>query len=156
MSRENKTGMDMEWLEIWMKQGNVFLESAQKNLKEIFGSETLGNPQDHWKQIEGWINNLNKQWQSNPMGDQQGIYQDYWKWVAKTCTDATNLMSQEWLKRSQDDHKIQSVRELYELWLECCQDAYRNSVQSNSFQKTYTDMMNATLKLWKSAMPDKG
>lgn len=152
MSKENKMHFDADWYELWTKQSREFYESAESNLKEIFGEAALGNPENHLKQIQKWLDSLKDQWQFNQLTNDQKIYQDYWKMMAKMCNEASDMMMKEWVKRSREDHPIKTIRELYELWLNCCHEVYKKSLTSNAFQETYGELMNASLKFWQEAM----
>jgi hypothetical protein len=145
MSKENKFGFDTNWYEMWMKQSKDFFSTAQENW--------FKNPQDHLKQIEQWMDTLKNQWEYSQLTKEQKAYQEYWIMMTKMCNEASDLMLKEWIKRSHDNNPIKSIRELYELWLECCHEVYQKSLQSKTYQDAYAEFMNAAAKFWKSAIP---
>lgn len=147
MSTENKYQFDTNWYELWMKQSKEFFESAQKSW--------FTNPQDHLKQIQSWLDTFKKQWEFAQLTEEQKKYQEYWKMMANMCTEASEMMTKEWIKRSHEENPVKDIRELYELWVDCCQNVYQKSLQSNAYQDTYNEFMNAAIKFWKSAMPMK-
>lgn len=149
MNKEDKVHFDTNWYELWMKQSKEFFESADKNLKEIFGKHSIANPEEHLKQVEQWLETLKKQWESSQLTKEQKAYQEYWKMMAKMYSDASDMMLQEWIKRSHHDNAIKNIRELYELWIQCCHSVYQKSLQSNAYQEAYGDFMNAAIKFWK-------
>lgn len=155
----NKEGQDKSdfytnWYELWMKQSQDFFSSAEKNLKGMFEDQSFKNPEAHLKQINEWLETLKTQWEFSQLTDDQKAQQMYWKMMAKMCSDAADRMVSEWIKRSKTDNPIQSIRELYELWLACCQEVYQKALQTKNFQEAYADFMNAAFKFWQSAMPN--
>lgn len=141
------------WYELWMKQSKEFFETADKNLKDLFNKGAFVNPEDHLKQIQEWMDTLKNQWQFNQLNDQQKAFENYWKTMMKMCNDASDMMLQEWIRRSRDQHPVKSIHELYELWLNCCHEIYQKSTHSKTYQETYGEFMNAAMKYWKSTMP---
>lgn len=153
MDKGKKFDFNTNWYELWMKQSKEFFDSANKNLNELFGANTFANPEDHLKQIQQWLDTLKSQWQFIQLNEQQKAYENYWKSMAKMCTDASDLLLGQWIKRSQEQKPIKDVHELYELWLNCCHQVYEKSMQSKSYQETYSEFMQAALKFWKSTIP---
>lgn len=141
------------WYDLWMKQSKDFFTSADDNLKDMFSKGTYANPQDHLEQINEWLEKLKHQWEFTQLTEEQKVYQTYWKTMSKMCSDASDMMVEQWIKRSQEKNPIKTVHELYELWLNCCHEIYQKSVKSKAYQDAYGEFMNAAFKFWKSAMP---
>jgi hypothetical protein len=151
----NDSGLkfDTDWYELWMKQTKDFFETADKNLKDMFTKGSPADPSNHLKQIDEWLEALKAQWEKTPLTTDQKAYQDYWKMMSKMSSDAGDLMLAQWIKRTQDQNPVTSVRELYDLWLNSCHQVYQKSLQSKAYQDVYGEFMNAALKFWKSAIP---
>lgn len=153
MDKGKKFDFNTNWYELWMKQSKEFFESANQNLQGMFNPESLANPEEHLKQINQWLNTLKTQWQFVQLNEQQKAYENYWKSMAKMCSDASDMMVQQWIKRSQEHRPVKDVRELYELWIACCHDVYEKAMHSKSYQEAYSEFMKAALKFWKSTIP---
>lgn len=152
---KNADFISTNWYELWMKQSKEFFETADKNLKDLFGKNTSASPEDQLKQMQKWLEMWKGQWQCSPLTTQQKAFENYWKSMTKLCNDASEMMIKEWIKRSQDQNPIKNTRELYELWLSCCHDVYQKSTHSKDYQEAYGDFMNAALKFWQSTVPQK-
>lgn len=145
----------MNWYDVWMKQSKEFFESANKNLNGVFMPGVSSNPEDHQAQVQEWLETLKKQWQFTHLTEEQKAFANYWQAMAKMCSDASDLMLQQWIKRSQDKNPIKNVHELYELWLQACQEVYQKSLQTNVYQDAYGEFMKAAMQFWKSYTPHK-
>lgn len=140
------------WYEIWMKQSREFYETAEKNFKDTFGKGGM-NPEEHMEKIRQWQETLRNTWQFNQLNEQMKPYEKYWNEMAQMCNQAAEKMVQVWIKRSQENDPVKSVRELYDIWLDCCNEIYKKAMQSQQFQQAYGEFMNAALKFWKTTTP---
>ena len=154
MDKDKNTDF-INWYDLWMKQSKYFYESADKHLKDMFAKGALGNPEDHLKQVNEWLETLKKQWQFANLSEEQKAFANYWQTMSKMCSDGADLMMQQWIKRFQDKDPIKNTHELYELWLSCCHEVYQKSLQTKSYQDTYGEFMNTAMKFWKSYTPNK-
>lgn len=144
-----KEEQSVNWYELWTKQSKDFFDTAEKNLKGAFE-----NPEENITQIRQWMETLKTQWQFMELNhEQQKIYSNYWKIIEKMCNEASELMLKQWIQRAHDDNPIKDSRDLYELWLSCCQEIYAKSMHSESYRKAYGEMMNSMLNYWKAAIP---
>lgn len=150
--KDSKLNFDANWYDLWMKQSKDFFESANKNLSGMFDKTPKPNPEDHMEQINNWLDALKSQWQYASLNEQQKAYENYWKMMFKMCSDASDMMVQQWIQRSKSDNPVNNVRELYEMWLNCCNEVYNKGMHSKSFQDAYGEMMNATIHFWKSVL----
>lgn len=141
------------WYEMWMKQSKDFYSSADSNLKDMFSKGAFEKPEDHLKQINKWIETLKSQWEFSQLTSEQKMYQTYVKMMGKMCSDASDMMVEQWIKRSHEENPVKSIRELYELWLNCCHEVYQKSLQSKAYQDVYGELMNGAFKFWKETMP---
>lgn len=153
MSKESEKFEFNNWYDLWMKQSKEFFDSAEKNLKGMFNPEAYANPQDHIKQINEWLDTMRNKWQVNQLNEQQKAFENYWKIMFKMFNEASDKMVNLWMQRSTGNNPVKNVRELYELWLNCCNEVYKNAMQSKSYQETYGEFMNAAIHYWKSTLP---
>ena len=149
---KKKFDFDTNWYELWMKQSKEFYDSAEKNLKDIFSPGISTNPEDHMKLINQWLNLLKSQWQMEQFSEQQKALETYWKMMLKMNIDASDMMVQQWRQRSKDNNPINNIHELYNLWLNCCHEVYKNAMHSKPYQDTDGEFMNAAIHFWKSAL----
>lgn len=141
------------WYQLWMDQSKEFFETANKNLAGFFGKGAAFNPEEHLQQINEWLESMKKQWAFTRLSEEQKNYQNYWNIMTKMCNDASDLMVEQWIKRSREKHPVQNIRELYELWLNCCHEIFQRTMQTDAYQEAYGQFMNAAFKIWKSTMP---
>src|SRR5579871_5779021 len=104
MYKDEKAEFKNSWYDLWMKQSNEFFESANKNLKNMFDKDTFANPEDHLKQIQQWLDSLKSQWQFTQLNDQQKMYENYWKTMSKMCSEASDMMVNQWIKRNRENN----------------------------------------------------
>lgn len=153
MDKEKKFDFNTNWYELWMKQSKEFFDSAEKNLKDVFDKTNSTSSEDQFKKMADWQDMLKKQWQFNHLDEHQKAFENYWKAMIKMSFDASDMMMEQWKKRMDTDNPVKNVRELYDLWLNCCHEIYQKGMQSKSYQDAYGEFMNAAIKFWKSAMP---
>lgn len=139
-----------EWYTLWINQSKQFFESAEQNLKEMFKEGSTFKPEEHLKQVDAWLEKLKQQWKYNQLSEEQKAHQAYWATFANMYTQATDLMLEQWKKRSQDN-PIKSTRELYDLWLNCCSEVYQKSQQTQAFD----EFRKAAVKFWDNLTPPK-
>lgn len=152
MNRERNEKDYSAWLDFWSNQSKEFFASAEKNLQAFTGNPMF-NPEENKKQIQDWLETLKTQWQNAQFTAQQEAQAAYFKSLNKMCIEASEVMVQTWMKRSKDNDPIKNIRELYELWLNCCHDIYQRSLRTKSYQNAYIDFMNETFKFWQAYNP---
>lgn len=143
---------NINWYEIWMNQSKAFFETADQNLKGIFSDTTFSNPEEHLKQIHQWLENLKQQWEFSQLPDEQKAYHLFWQMLTNMFNEASDLMLKQWIKRTEENNPIKNIRELYELWLDCCHEIYQRSLRTKAYQDTYGEFMNSAFKFWQSAL----
>lgn len=153
MDKGKKSDAHTDWYQMWSKQSKEFFETAEKNLQNLFAKGAVVKPEENLKQINQWVETMKTQWEFSQLTDEQKAYAAYWKMMAKMCNDASDLMVSEWIKRSRQENPINSIRELYELWLHCCQEIHEKAIHSKAYHEAYGDFMNNAFKFWKAYMP---
>jgi GR25 family glycosyltransferase involved in LPS biosynthesis len=137
-----------DWYNVWMKQTKTFFDSAA----DLFTPEAMRKPEDHLQQMNAWLETLKAQWTFSQLNEQQKSHEKYLKEMSAMCIDAADLMSKQWVQRAQENNPVKNARELYELWLNCCNEVYAKAMHSQSYQNAYGDLMNATIHYWKAAL----
>lgn len=102
------------------------------------------------KDVQAWLDKLKHDWESIALPNKQ---QDYWRMMTEVHQQASEKLLEEWRRRAETTQAIQTMHELYELWLDYCHQAQQKILKSSSFQDAYGEWMNATAKLWQSVMP---
>lgn len=153
MKKSHESRFNTNWYELWMQQSKDFFELSEKYLKEIQDQKGFINPEENLKQINKWLETLKEQWQFTELTEEQRVYQMYFSMMAKMYNDATELLLEEWIKRSRADNPIKNFRELYELWLHCCHEIYQKTINSKAYQDAYGKFMNAAISFWQSTLP---
>lgn len=146
-----KQNKENNWYEQWMQQSQAFLTSAEKNLRDVFGNNT-SDPLKYMTQIQQWMESMKQQWEFAQLTDEQKAQQVYWKMMTGIYQEAMEMMFKQWVKRTEEKDPVKSIRELYEIWLDCCHEVYQKSLKSQAYQTAFADMMNASFKLWQQAL----
>lgn len=154
MVKEDISDMYSNLYRVWMKQSEQFYESANQNLKFMFDQKSF-NPEDNLKAVNKWLEILKQQWQFAQLTEEQKPFANYWALMSKMCNEATDKMLHEWIKRSRSQNPITSIHDLYELWLDCCHEIYKKSLDSKAYQDAYSDFVNAAFKFWESYVPKR-
>lgn len=153
MVKQEGSDFYAQWYKLWMEQSKEFFDSAEKNLKNVFGQQAAFASEENKKQINDWLATLKQHWDFAKLSEEQKAYAVYWQKMAEMCKEASDKMVEEWIKRSQENNPIKNAHELYELWLKCCNDIYQKTMQTKSYQEAYGEFMNAAMKFWKNSMP---
>src|SRR5579872_1399565 len=149
---KNPFDFNPDWYDVWMKQTKAFFDSAESNLTGLFSSDAQFKPEDHLNQMNAWVETLKAQWKLPQLNEQQKAQEKYWKEMSAMCMQAADLMSKQWMQRAKEHKPVKNVRELYELWLNCCNEVYAKAMHTKSYQDAYGEFMNAAIHYWKSAL----
>lgn len=152
-TKKAKMDDNFDWYASWLKHNQQFLVITEQNLKELFDQNSFVNPENHRQQIDAWFNALKEYWQFIPHHVQEKIDENYWKIILKIYYEATSQLIELWIKRFQERQPIKNINELYELWLDCCQEVYSKTIKSKTYQNIYGEWMNTALKYWRRTMP---
>ena len=139
---------NINWYELWMQQSKIFFETTEQYLKDFFEKGKSISPEDHLKQVNEWLEILKKQWEIHLLTEKQKTYQTYWNMMSKLYGEASDLMLNEWIKRTKAETPIQSTRALYELWLHCCNEVYQKAMNSKDYQTAWGQWLNGALQFW--------
>lgn len=156
MVKKTKTNQTTDWYELWMQQSKTFFDSAHEQLKKFQEKDLFSDPKKHSAEIEEWVKQLQELWETKiPPHDDNNPYEKYWHLMQTMCNEATELMVKEWMQRSSHQNKITSIRELYELWLDCCQEVYNKTTRDKIYQDAYGEFLNAAFDYWQTILPKR-
>lgn len=140
------------WYDLWLKQSNVFFELTQEKLKGLFATGPLVDPKQHIEQLQQWLDALKNQWKQNIPAENESEQQQYWQMMGKLCNDATDSVLDALNKHTRERGPVKNATELYQLWLNCCQEVYQKAVVSPAYQNAYGEWLQTALKFWKTGM----
>lgn len=144
-----------DWYSIWLNQSRAFYESANQHLQKLFETQQEFNPEEHADQVKAWLESMKKQWDFTNLSKNQGDFAQYWQSIAQVSAEASDMLLQEWIKRAREHNPVKSTKELYEMWLNCCQSIYQESLKNEQYHHNYSDFVNTAMKFWKSYNSDK-
>ena len=98
----------------------------------------VGYTREHQEQIQAGI----KLW-----NDYQKTYQEYNHTMSLIGIQALEKMRLKILDMYKNDKEINSLREIYDLWVDCNEDAYADYVYSEEFSELYGRLTNSLMAL---------
>lgn len=156
MAKSKKTHEEeKDWVEVWMKQSQIFNDIANQQLKHFFEQGHYLHPEKHMEVINHWLDELKKQWHFSPFGNHLDSYEKYHKLMLEMMSKSSQLLLQRWMAIAKTDQPVSNIRDLYELWLSCCHDVYSEEMHTKAYQDVYSEWMNNVVRFWKSMMPNK-
>jgi class III poly(R)-hydroxyalkanoic acid synthase PhaE subunit len=81
--------------------------------------------------------------------DYQRAFQDYMAFFAKLGVHAVQRLREFVMSRADAGEPIDSVRELYDNWISCCEAAYADEVNSPEYARIHGQLVNAQMALKK-------
>ena len=72
---------------------------------------------------------------------------EYHVQLSKVGVEALDLMKQRILKMADDGEQLNSLREVYDLWVECNESAYADFVMSEEYSRLYGKLVNDLMAL---------
>lgn len=79
--------------------------------------------------------------------DYERALQEYTQLHSKTGIDTLERMSKKVIERAEKGQEIKSLREIYDLWVDCCEEAYNDIVFTEQYQDAYGHLINALMAL---------
>ena len=98
----------------------------------------VGYTREHQEQVQAGI----KLW-----NEYQKTYQEYNNAMSLTGIHALEKMRLKILEMYKQGEEINSLREIYDLWVDCNEDAYADYVYSDEFSELYGRLTNALMAL---------
>lgn len=136
--------------ELWMEQSREFFKTADEHLKKTFVKDTTVNPEENIENIRAWLKLMKQNWKEAKHAQDAD---EQWQAMTTICSDAADMMLEEWIKLAREDKPVKSIQELYELWLRCCNDSYQQSMRIKQFQDTYGEFISTAFRFWNNAAP---
>lgn len=144
-----------DWYGLWTKQSKNYFDAVEKNFNKLFVKEKSSTIEEQLQMMQQCLEMFKQQWEQIHSSQNDQAHQVYFKMLQKMYNDACELMFEQWSNRLKQNDPVQNIKELYELWLHCCQATYQNTLHSKSFQDANEDWMKAGMRFWEMAIPTK-
>jgi class III poly(R)-hydroxyalkanoic acid synthase PhaE subunit len=79
--------------------------------------------------------------------DYERALQEYMQIHSKAGIDTLERLSKKVIVRAEQGEEIKSLREIYDLWVDCCEEAYNDIVFTKEYQDAYGRLVNALMAL---------
>jgi class III poly(R)-hydroxyalkanoic acid synthase PhaE subunit len=79
--------------------------------------------------------------------DYERALQEYTQLHSKAGIDTLERLSKKIIDRAEKGEEIKSLREIYDLWVDCCEEAYNDIVFTEEYQDAYGHVVNALMAL---------
>lgn len=79
--------------------------------------------------------------------DYERALREYTQLHSKAGIDTLERLSKKVIERAEKRQEIRTVRELYDLWVDCCEEAYNDIVFTEQYQDAYGHLINALMAL---------
>ena len=79
--------------------------------------------------------------------DYERALQEYTQLHSKAGIDTLERLSKKVIVRAEQGEEIKSLREIYDLWVDCCEEAYNDLVFTKEYQDVYGRLINALMAL---------
>lgn len=79
--------------------------------------------------------------------DYERALQEYTQLHSKVGIDTLERLSKKLIARAEKNAEIKTLRELYDLWVDCCEEAYNDIVFTEQYQDAYGHLINALMAL---------
>ncbi|MDR7134298.1 class III poly(R)-hydroxyalkanoic acid synthase PhaE subunit [Lysobacter niastensis] len=119
------------WLQQWLQQG-------QQRGRSLLGLPAFGFAREHqerWQQL------------AQAQLDMQQQSQAYQKLMAEAAQDAFVRFERKLSERSEPGRQLESVRALFDLWIDAAEEAYADIALSPRFRDAYAALVNAQMTL---------
>jgi polyhydroxyalkanoate synthase subunit PhaE len=77
--------------------------------------------------------------------DYERALQEYMQIHSKASIDTLERLSKKVIVRAEQGEEIKSLREIYDLWVDCCEEAYNDIVFTKEYQDVYGSLVNALM-----------
>jgi polyhydroxyalkanoate synthase subunit PhaE len=120
--------------------GDFFEDLKPENLQNVtdrfLSIPGVGYTRESQEQIQGGI----KLW-----ADYQKAYGEYNNNMYKVAVNALDAMRLKIIQMSEQGHEINSLREIYDLWVDCNEEAYAEFAFSEEFSELYGRLTNTLM-----------
>jgi class III poly(R)-hydroxyalkanoic acid synthase PhaE subunit len=79
--------------------------------------------------------------------DYEWALQKYTQIYSKAGIDTLERLSKKIIDRAEKGGEIKSLREIYDLWVDCCEEAYNDIVFTEEYQDAYGSLVNTLMAL---------
>lgn len=115
-----------------------FRHSLDRGVRRFLSTPGLGYTREQQEQYQKaaqlWLDYLQ-------------ILQDYNRAFARMGNAATERLQEKLVRMGDEGQQINSLKELYGQWVDCCEEAYANYVSDEEYSQLYGRLINATMAL---------
>ena len=131
-------GQGMQGFDQWMQQVSPSLEKMRQDSIAWTGTPTFGLTREHeqrWKEL------------AHAHSDYQRHTQAYQSLMNEALQDAFKRFEKKLGECSQPGNQLESMRALFDLWIDSAEESYAEIAQSPRFRDAYGELGNAQMKL---------
>jgi|GEM_PF-4713645 len=136
--------------EVWLKQSKQFFEQSLPLLDRFFSSSFTDVDKALFA-LDEMIYYFKAQIKSQgiffhfipPISSQhQGDFPQYFSLLSDMTDEVVDLLHEKMREKIKNNSSPQSMREFYELWLECSDQVYQKWLHSDKFLSAFGEIMN--------------
>ena len=131
-------GPGQQGFEQWFEQAAPFIEKLQRDGQSWSGMPAFGFTREHQERLQHLA-------QAQADYQQQG--QAYQTLMAEAAQDAFKRFEQKLTERSKPGRQLESVRALFDLWIDAAEEAYADIALSPRFRDAYGALVNSQMRL---------
>lgn len=131
-------GPGLEGLEQWNEAAAPWLHAIRNEAAGTLGLPAFGFTREHQERLQAQAQALLR-WQE--------ALAAYNALMAKTSQDAYGRFESKLAEREEPGRQIDSVRGLFDLWVDAAEEAYGQTALSPDYRKAYGELVNAQMQL---------
>ncbi len=131
-------GPGLEGFEPWFEQTRPFLDGLRGEAQSWLRTPTFGLAREHqarWQQL------------ALALADYQQCTQAYDDLMRQAMRDAYAVFEDKLAEREAPGRQVQSVRALFDLWIDAAEDAYAKIALSQEFREVYGRLVDAQMRV---------
>jgi class III poly(R)-hydroxyalkanoic acid synthase PhaE subunit len=122
-----------------LKAGKLeHMQDITGRMNEFLSAPGVGYTRERQEQL---------QTQAKLLLDYQNAYQDYAAGYAKIGLQSVERLEAVLKAQSKDNKSVTGMRELYDLWVDCCEDAYGEHVSTDEYAELHGRLVNRLMAL---------
>ena len=131
-------GPGLEGLEQWSEAAAPWLHAMRNEAAGTLGLPAFGFTREHQERLQA---------QAQAALRWQEALAAYNALMAKTSQDAYGRFESKLAEREEPGRQIDSVRGLFDLWVDAAEEAYAETALSPDYRKAYGELVNAQMQL---------
>ena len=131
-------GPGLEGLEQWNEAAAPWLHAVRNEAAGTLGMPAFGFTREHQERLQAQAQALLR-WQEALVA--------YNGLMARTSQDAYGRFESKLAEREEPGRQVDSVRGLFDLWVDAAEEAYAQTALSPDYRKAYGELVNAQMQL---------